>query len=57
VDFNGKVSEATATSGPSLLRGAAEMALKQWRFKPNVLNGKPVIGKGKITVVFHADQR
>jgi|GEM_PF-2413923 TonB family protein len=57
VDQLGKVAEAKAVSGPPLLRGAAEMALQKWRFRPAIVNGKPVIGTGKVSVIFHKPQR
>ncbi len=57
VDQSGKVAEAKAVSGPPLLRGAAETALQQWRFRPAIVNGKPVIGTGRVSVVFHKPQR
>jgi protein TonB len=57
VDQLGKVAEAKAVSGPPLLRGAAEAALQQWRFRPAIVNGKPVIGTGKVSVIFHLPRR
>ena len=36
----GKVRHATAVSGPALLRPAVLAAVKQWMFRPFVLNGK-----------------
>lgn len=56
VDQSGRVVEARALSGPHLLRGSAEAALKQWRFRPAMLNEKPAIGVGKVAVVFHKPQ-
>src|SRR5262245_27883339 len=38
----GRVIEAKAISGHSLLRNAAEEAARQWIFKPAILNGVPV---------------
>jgi TonB family protein len=57
VDQTGKVAEAKAVSGPTILRGAAEVALQKWRFRPAIVNGKPVIGTGKVSVIFHKPQR
>jgi protein TonB len=57
VDQTGKVAEAKAVSGPTILRGAAEAALQQWKFRPAIVNGKPVIGTGKVSVIFHKPQR
>ena len=39
---DGKVRRATAVSGPKLLRPPVLAAVKQWTFKPYVLNGKPI---------------
>lgn len=52
VDEQGKVLKAVAVSGPSLLRAAAEDALRRWRFKPAVRNGVNVRSLARISVVF-----
>lgn len=52
VDEQGKVLKAAAVSGPSLLRAAAEDALRRWRFKPAVRNGVNVRSLVRISVVF-----
>jgi hypothetical protein len=39
-----------------MLRGSAELAVKQWRFKPATMNGVPVNGSGTVSVVFNPDQ-
>jgi hypothetical protein len=38
---DGKVRHAMAVSGPRLLQPATLVAVKQWTFKPFVLNGEP----------------
>ncbi|MCI0628453.1 MAG: TonB family protein [Acidobacteria bacterium] len=57
VDTAGRVTSAKALSGPPLLRGSAELAVKQWRFKPASINGKPVAGNGTVSVVFNPGRR
>ena len=52
IDINGKVISAKATSGPALLRQAAEEAVSQWQFSPTLLNGQPVKVAGVITYNF-----
>lgn len=42
VDKDGHVSELAAISGPSELIQSATDAVKQWVYKPTLLNGEPV---------------
>lgn len=57
VDASGKVTEARAVSGSQLLRGAAEQAVRQWQFKPAMVNGQAVVGKGRVSIVFNPRKR
>lgn len=52
VSEKGDVVIAKATSGPSLLRPAAEQALMKWRFKPASVGGVSVPSKAKVSVSF-----
>lgn len=52
IDINGKVISAKATSGPALLRQAAEMAARIARFNPTLLSGQPMRVSGVITYNF-----
>ena len=52
----GRVTEAMATSGHPLLRGAAEEAARQWVFKPGTLKGVPVETQIVLTFVFKVPQ-
>lgn len=52
LDENGEVVEAKATSGPAILRSAAEDAAARSKFKPAMFNGKPLKGKGTIVYNF-----
>jgi len=49
---NGSVRTVAVISGPASLTDAAVMAVRQWRFSPALLNGKPVQVQQRITVVF-----
>jgi len=52
IDDHGKVIQMTAISGPEMLHGAALAALRQWTYKPYLLNGAPVFVSTMVTVVF-----
>ena len=42
IGVDGKVKDVKVVSGHPLLRNAAMAAVKQWVYKPTILNGKPV---------------
>ena len=50
VDEKGRVAKATAVSGPTLLRSAAEAAMLRWRFKPATRDGISI--QSEVTVRF-----
>jgi protein TonB len=52
ISEEGQVIEATAISGPELLREAAVQAARQWIFKPTKLDGAPVKVLGILTFDF-----
>jgi protein TonB len=52
IDLTGKVISARATSGPAVLRQAAEMAARLARFGPTLLSGQPTKVSGVITYNF-----
>jgi TonB family protein len=52
VDEKGEVSEVQRTSGPELLRRAAEDAARRWKFNPTIINGQPVRVSGYINFNF-----
>jgi periplasmic protein TonB len=52
VDANGKVVSAKALSGPFLLQAAAVDAVKQWKYSPSMLDGKPVPSQVTVSVEF-----
>jgi protein TonB len=47
---DGHVKSAEAISGPNLLRQAFVDAVKQWTYKPYLLNGSPVEVETTITI-------
>ena len=49
---DGGVQEVTRLSGPELLAQAATGAVKQWRFKPRLVSGRPTEMKTRITLNF-----
>jgi protein TonB len=52
IDKNGDVEELTLVSGHPLLAPAALEAVKQWKYKPYLLNGQPVKVETQIMVNF-----
>jgi len=49
----GTIENLTAVSGPAMLQGAAIDAVRQWRYKPYLLNGDPTEVDTTITVNFN----
>src|SRR6266403_813136 len=52
VDANGRVITMKVVAGPSLLHQAAMDALRQWKYQPATLNGKPVPMHLTVTIQF-----
>ncbi len=52
VDVNGRVSSMKIISGPVLLHQAAMDALRQWKYQPATLDGKPVPMHLTVTLQF-----
>ncbi len=52
IDKNGNVEGLTLVSGHSMLAPAAIEAVKQWKYKPYLLNGQPVKVETQIVVIF-----
>lgn len=48
----GDVEHLDVVSGDSALAASAVEAVKQWKYKPYLLNGEPVVVKTKVTVNF-----
>jgi TonB family protein len=53
---DGSVQEVTLVSGPPPLAPAATSAVKQWRFKPRLMNGRPAEMQTRITLNFRLPQ-
>lgn len=53
IDKEGNVQQLQLVSGHPLLASAAIAAVKQWRYKPFLLNGQPVEVETTVTVNFH----
>jgi periplasmic protein TonB len=49
---DGIIQNLRVVSGPRILAGAAEDAVRQWKFKPHVVGGQAVETQAKITVNF-----
>ena len=52
ISKDGTIQELQYVSGPPLLMKAAMDAVKEWRYKPTMLNGEPVEVDTTIDVVF-----
>jgi TonB family protein len=52
IDAEGNVADLQLISGHPVLAPAAIEAVKQWKYKPYLLNGKPLIVETKIQVNF-----
>jgi TonB family protein len=52
VDANGKVVSAKALSGPLLLQQAAVDSVKQWKYSPGMIDGKPAPSEVTVGVEF-----
>jgi protein TonB len=50
---NGKIDDLQVVKGHPMLVAAALAAVKQWRYKPYLLNGAPVEVETQITVNFN----
>jgi TonB family protein len=56
INQNGKVTSTKVISGPGLLRSAAMNAVRQWKYSPATLDGKPITMQYKVTVRFRLGQ-
>jgi len=48
----GSVSKVEVLTGPPLLTRAAQEAVKQWKYKPTIINGQPVEVITNVRVAF-----
>lgn len=49
---DGSVHKVAVVSGPGILTNAAVTAVRQWRFSPALLNGKPLEIQKRVTIAF-----
>jgi TonB family protein len=52
IDENGNIKSLQPLSGPRLLFPAALDAVRQWRYSPTLLDGRPIQTERQVTVVF-----
>jgi TonB family protein len=52
IDANGRVGTMKVVAGPSLLHQAAMDSLRQWKYQPATLDGKPVAMHLTVTIQF-----
>ena len=55
ISRTGTIENLRVVSGPALLRQAALDAVKQWRYRPYMLNGQPVEVETAVSVEFTLD--
>ena len=53
IDKSGNISELKVESGDPVLTSASVKAVKQWKYRPYLLNGEPVEVETRITIKFH----
>jgi len=56
IGADGKIKSVQALSGPSLLQRAATDAVRQWLYKPTLLNGVAVESQTEIVLTFNAQR-
>ena len=56
IDAGGLVKEVTLVSGPKELTPPSIDAVKQWKYKPYLLNGKPVAMETTVTLAFEWEE-
>jgi protein TonB len=55
ISRTGTIENLRVVSGPAMLQKAALDAVKQWRYKPYMLNGQPVEVETAVNVQFTLD--
>jgi protein TonB len=56
IGADGNIKKVKVISGPPMLTNAAVEAVKQWRYRPTLLNGQPVETDTQIMVNFVGDR-
>ena len=57
IDTSGRITHLQVVSGPTLLINAAMDAVRQWRYKPYILNNSPVEVETQVSVIFNLNAR
>jgi periplasmic protein TonB len=52
ISKSGSIENLRVISGPAMLRQSALDAVRQWRYRPYLLNGQPVEVETTVNVVF-----
>jgi protein TonB len=52
ISKSGTIENLKVISGPAMLQGAAQDAVRSWRYRPYLLNGEPVEVETTVNVVF-----
>ncbi len=56
IGADGAISSASAISGAAPLAAAALDAVRQWRYKPTTMDGRPIETEADVTIVFRLPQ-
>jgi TonB family protein len=56
IGADGTVENVAPLSGAAVLASAATDAVKQWRYKPTMMDGRPIETEADITIVFRLPQ-
>ena len=56
IGLDGSVQKLEAVSGPDILRGAALDAVRQWTYRPYLLDGNPVTVLTTVNINFNLQQ-
>jgi protein TonB len=52
ISKQGTIENLKVVSGPAMLQQAAEDAVRQWRYRPYLLNNEPVEVETTVNVIF-----
>jgi protein TonB len=53
ISKSGTIENLHVISGPAMLAAAAEEAVRAWRYRPYLLNGRPVEVETTVQVIFN----
>ncbi len=56
ISKNGTIKDLHVVSGPPMLQQAAADAVRNWRYRPYMLNGEPIEVETSVNVVFSLDK-